>query len=148
MHENKFNSYKVPSGLLILFLEKALTLLHMETHLTDVSIASLRSFTFLSRLLNLARSRTAETVISPKVRYLLFRARSQESARYHSLYSPLITATYRAVRVIHWMAKESSSKRWMNYSITRSNIKIGSSAATTVSIQFPPMSACLRHLTY
>lgn len=38
MHENKFNSYKVPSGLLILFLEKALTLIHMETHLTDVSI--------------------------------------------------------------------------------------------------------------
>lgn len=38
MHENKFNSYRVPSGLLILFLEKALTLIHMETHLTDVSI--------------------------------------------------------------------------------------------------------------
>jgi hypothetical protein len=37
MHENKFNSYKVPSGLLILFLEKALTLIHMETHLNDVS---------------------------------------------------------------------------------------------------------------
>jgi len=38
MHENKYNSYKVPSGLLILFLEKALTLVHMETHLDDVSI--------------------------------------------------------------------------------------------------------------
>lgn len=38
MHENKFNSYKVPSGLLILFLEKALTLIHMETHLNDVSM--------------------------------------------------------------------------------------------------------------
>lgn len=37
MYENKFNSYKVPSGLLILFLEKALTLIHMETHLNDVS---------------------------------------------------------------------------------------------------------------
>jgi hypothetical protein len=37
MHENKFNSYKVPSGLLVLFLEKALTLIHMETHLSDVS---------------------------------------------------------------------------------------------------------------
>ena len=36
MHENKFNSYKVPSGLLVLFLEKALTLIHMETHLSDV----------------------------------------------------------------------------------------------------------------
>jgi len=37
MHDNKFNSYKVPSGLLVLFLEKALTLIHMETHLNDVS---------------------------------------------------------------------------------------------------------------
>ena len=39
MHENKFNTYKVPSGLLILFLEKALTLIHMETHLNEVSVA-------------------------------------------------------------------------------------------------------------
>ena len=37
IHNNKFNNYKVPSGLLILFLEKALTLIHMETHLNDVS---------------------------------------------------------------------------------------------------------------
>jgi len=37
MHENKFNTYKVPSGLLVFFLEKALTLIHMETHLNDVS---------------------------------------------------------------------------------------------------------------
>jgi hypothetical protein len=37
MHENKFNSYRVPSGLLVLFLEKALTLIHMETHLNEVS---------------------------------------------------------------------------------------------------------------
>ena len=37
MHENKFNTYRVPSGLLILFLEKALTLIHMETHLNEVS---------------------------------------------------------------------------------------------------------------
>jgi hypothetical protein len=35
MHENKFNTYRVPSGLLILFLEKALTLIHMETHLNE-----------------------------------------------------------------------------------------------------------------
>lgn len=41
MHENKFNSYRVPSGLLILFLEKALTLIHMETHLTDVGTITL-----------------------------------------------------------------------------------------------------------
>lgn len=38
MHDNKFNSYKVPSGLLVLFLEKALTLIHMETHLNEVSL--------------------------------------------------------------------------------------------------------------
>lgn len=38
MQSNKFCSYKVPAGLLIMFLEKALTLLHMETHLNDVSL--------------------------------------------------------------------------------------------------------------
>jgi len=38
MHDNKFTNYKVPSGLLVLFLEKALTLIHMETHLNDVSV--------------------------------------------------------------------------------------------------------------
>ena len=49
MHDNKFNSYKVPSGLLILFLEKALTLIHMETHLNDVSEPSpLAQFPFIS----------------------------------------------------------------------------------------------------
>lgn len=37
IHENKFNSYKMPASLLVLFLEKALTLIHMETHLTDDS---------------------------------------------------------------------------------------------------------------
>jgi len=37
---NKFCSYKVPSGLLVFFLEKALTLLHMETHLNDVSASA------------------------------------------------------------------------------------------------------------
>jgi len=36
MHENKFNNYRIPAGLLITFLEKALTLIHMETHLNDV----------------------------------------------------------------------------------------------------------------
>lgn len=35
IHENKFNSYKMPASLLVLFLEKALTLIHMETHMTD-----------------------------------------------------------------------------------------------------------------
>jgi len=38
MHDNKFNDYRIPSGMLIVFLEKALTLIHMETHLDDVSI--------------------------------------------------------------------------------------------------------------
>jgi hypothetical protein len=36
MHENKYNNYTIPAGLLIVFLEKALTLIHMETHLNDV----------------------------------------------------------------------------------------------------------------
>ena len=39
MHENRFNEYRIPSGILIVFLEKALTLIHMETHLDDVSDA-------------------------------------------------------------------------------------------------------------
>ena len=38
MHENKYNNYRIPAGLLIVFLEKALTLIHMETHLNEVSI--------------------------------------------------------------------------------------------------------------
>ena len=37
MHENRFNEYRIPSGMLVVFLEKALTLIHMETHLDDVS---------------------------------------------------------------------------------------------------------------
>ena len=37
MHENRFNEYRITSGMLIVFLEKALTLIHMETHLDDVS---------------------------------------------------------------------------------------------------------------
>lgn len=37
MHDNRFNDYRIPSGMLIVFLEKALTLIHMETHLDDVS---------------------------------------------------------------------------------------------------------------
>ena len=50
MHENKFNTYRVPSGLLILFLEKALTLIHMETHLNEVSVANHRLNRRLLRL--------------------------------------------------------------------------------------------------
>ena len=37
MQDNKFNDYRIPCGMLIVFLEKALTLIHMETHLDDVS---------------------------------------------------------------------------------------------------------------
>ena len=37
MYENRFNDYRLPSGMLIVFLEKALTLIRMETHLDDVS---------------------------------------------------------------------------------------------------------------
>ena len=37
MHENKYNRYRIPAGLLITFLEKALILTHMETHLNDVT---------------------------------------------------------------------------------------------------------------
>ena len=37
MLENKYNNFKIPAGLLITFLEKALLLIHMETHLNDVS---------------------------------------------------------------------------------------------------------------
>ena len=37
IHENRFNDFRIPSGMLIVFLEKALTLIHMETHLDDVS---------------------------------------------------------------------------------------------------------------
>ena len=37
MHENRFNEYRIPIVMLIVFLEKALTLIHMETHLDDVS---------------------------------------------------------------------------------------------------------------
>lgn len=43
MHENKFNDYRIPSGMLIVFLEKALTLINMETHLDDVSDTSFKS---------------------------------------------------------------------------------------------------------
>lgn len=37
MHENKYNNFRIPAGLLVTFLEKALLLIHMETHLNDVS---------------------------------------------------------------------------------------------------------------
>ena len=48
MHENRFNEYRIPSGMLIVFLEKALTLIHMETHLDDVSTPKLSHLALLS----------------------------------------------------------------------------------------------------
>ena len=47
MHENRFNEYRIPSGMLIVFLEKALTLIHMETHLDDVSTPELSLYASL-----------------------------------------------------------------------------------------------------
>ena len=47
MHENRFNEYRIPSGMLIVFLEKALTLIHMETHLDDVSTLELTLYACL-----------------------------------------------------------------------------------------------------
>lgn len=51
MHENRFNEYRIPSGMLIVFLEKALTLIHMETHLDDVSTRKLLDYASLWCLL-------------------------------------------------------------------------------------------------
>lgn len=48
MHENRFNEYRIPSGMLFVFLEKALTLMHMETHLDDVSIQKCPLFCFIN----------------------------------------------------------------------------------------------------
>ena len=53
MHENRFNEYRIPSGMLIVFLEKALTLIHMETHLDDVSHSDLPNSTSFLPLLSL-----------------------------------------------------------------------------------------------
>lgn len=50
MYENRFNDYRLPSGMLIVFLEKALTLIHMETHLDDVSAVLLPSIITRNRI--------------------------------------------------------------------------------------------------
>lgn len=50
MYENRFNDYRLPSGMLIVFLEKALTLIHMETHLDDVSAVLLLSIITHNRI--------------------------------------------------------------------------------------------------
>jgi len=50
MYENRFNDYRLPSGMLIVFLEKALTLIHMETHLDDVSAVLLASIITRNRI--------------------------------------------------------------------------------------------------
>lgn len=50
MHENKYNNYRIPAGLLITFLEKALLLIHMETHLNDVSLSGIADALILTDL--------------------------------------------------------------------------------------------------
>jgi hypothetical protein len=37
MKENNFMNYKIPSSMLVVFLEKALQIIHMETHVNEVS---------------------------------------------------------------------------------------------------------------
>jgi len=61
MHENRFNEYRIPSGMLIVFLEKALTLIHMETHLDDVST----HFKYLTLLLSVLFGRRLIRVCVP-----------------------------------------------------------------------------------
>lgn len=56
MHENRFNEYRIPSGMLIVFLEKALTLIHMETHLDDVSASPLVTSKTRNEIFESARS--------------------------------------------------------------------------------------------
>jgi hypothetical protein len=101
MHDNKFNSYKVPSGLLILFLEKALTLIHMETHLNDVSTqpTARQSSIWLSFPL----IRPVANSFCP------YRTRNFEFARFRFLCSSPTTATF------------SSSRRKPNKSMLKSN---------------------------
>lgn len=35
MKSNQLNNFHIPAGMLIIFLEKALTLIHIETHVND-----------------------------------------------------------------------------------------------------------------
>lgn len=47
--ENKFNNFHIPAGMLIIFLEKALTLIHIETHVNDDELTPCSEpFTLLS----------------------------------------------------------------------------------------------------
>jgi len=63
MHENRFNEYRIPSGMLIVFLEKALTLISMETHLDDVSHNYISTFFSLNSTQFLKRAHSNTNVI-------------------------------------------------------------------------------------
>ena len=102
MHDNKFNNYKVPSGLLVLFLEKALTLIHMETHLNDVSEEILTW--------SLAIMVPFWSVWTGNLRFFWFRTKNSKYARFLSLFSSHTIATFLL------------SRRKPNKLITRLNI--------------------------
>jgi hypothetical protein len=49
MKENRFKSFHIPAGMLIIFLEKALTLIHIETHIGDEELSQcVEPFTLLT----------------------------------------------------------------------------------------------------
>jgi hypothetical protein len=64
MHENRFNEYRIPSGMLIVFLEKALTLIHMETHLDDVSAHTQNTHTLIKKSRGIFKLETQLPLIS------------------------------------------------------------------------------------
>lgn len=49
MKDNRYNNFHIPAGMLIVFLEKALTLIHIETHVNDEELSPCTEpFTLLS----------------------------------------------------------------------------------------------------
>jgi hypothetical protein len=88
MHENKYNHYRIPAGLLIVFLEKALTLIHMETHLNDVN-----------------HNTHIQYIHEPN---LYHRMKKLSSVHYHLHCSILIIAT------IVWHLRSGRSLSWNN----------------------------------
>lgn len=49
MKDNRYNNFHIPAGMLIVFLEKALTLIHIETHVNDDELSPCTEpFTLLS----------------------------------------------------------------------------------------------------
>lgn len=80
MHENRFNEYRIPSGMLIVFLEKALTLIHMETHLDDVSHSQTLQLTVKCSLL----LHFAVLLVRHSLKKLAFSSRPTRSIRQFS----------------------------------------------------------------